>query len=404
MRMELERAWTYLADLCQGGHRGTGTAGERAAANRVAGWLNRMGCRVERQLFWAPRATLYYGPALVMALLAGALVLGLFQPRVGLILGLAALMPLVGELLGWPLHLDLLLPKAPSQNVLGTLPSRGPARQRLILTAHLDTQRAGLLFHPRVLPWLPHYFHLSYGLLGVAMLVLGARALGMPDGATADVIYAWGGLALFLLLLVNASFLFLTGLCARQTVGANDNGSGVALALALGEWLAAHRRPGVEVLLLFTGAEEVGSRGMRRFFQERSINRGDLRVETVVINLDNLGAGHLHLLEGEGMVRYWPYDAELIRLAQLVALPGEIHRRRNLLLPTDGLIARQRGLRAITFIAFDEAGRIPHYHWVTDRLEAIDRAALARTEGYLRRYLEVVMQAGSGAENLHGWG
>jgi hypothetical protein len=371
--MGMERAWAYLVDLCAGGHRTTGTTGERAAASRVAGWLDRIGCRVERQLFWAPKATLYWGPALVMVVIAGGLLLALAWPWLGLVLALLALLPLLGELLGfWP-DLGQILPSAPSQNVIGYLPSRGPLRQRVVLVAHLDTQRAGLLFHPNLLRYLPVYFNLTYGLIGLALIALVASV-------------QWALQPLALLLLGNGLFLWWTGLTAQTTTGANDNASGVALTLALGEFLAAERPPGAEVVLLCTGAEEVGARGMRRFLAERSFG-----TETLFVNLDNLGAGQLHVLEGEGMGRYWRYDPALLALADAVATPGELHRRRNLPLPTDALAACQAGCRAITFIAFDPDGSIPNYHWPTDRLERIDRLQLARTERFLRRYLEALM-------------
>ncbi|HLO03427.1 MAG TPA: hypothetical protein VK191_09980, partial [Symbiobacteriaceae bacterium] len=131
----MERAWSYLVDLCAGGPRTTGTKGERAAANRIASWLSRMGCRVERQLFWAPKATLYWGPALVMGTVAGSLLLALRWPWLGLLLAAFALLPLLGELLGfWP-DLGQILPRAPSQNIVGYLPSQGPLRQRFVLVA-----------------------------------------------------------------------------------------------------------------------------------------------------------------------------------------------------------------------------------------------------------------------------
>lgn len=421
----MERAWSYLVDLCASGPRTTGTRGERAAANRIAGWLGRMGYRVERQLFWAPKATLYWGPAIVLCLLTVALALGLQWPWLGLGLALLALLPLLGELLGfWP-DLGTILPQAPSQNVLGHLRSSGEFRQRLVLVAHMDTQRAGLLFHPRLVRALPVYFNLTYGLLGLAVGALIVR-MTMPEwwgagpgsavqpelvpAASANVMRwfpgalagptwpVWACLILALLLLLNGLFLWWCGLTAGETIGANDNGSGVALALSLGEYLVAHRPPGVEVLLLFTGAEEVGSRGMRRFLNERTYGP-----ETIFINLDNLGAGELHVLEGEGMGRYYRYDPELLAVALGVAAPGELKRRRNLLLPTDAGPAAAAGCRVITFIGFAPDGSIPNYHWPTDRLDGIDQLQLTRTERFLRRYLAALIDSASTGQPRQGW-
>lgn len=408
----MERAWSYLVDLCAGGPRTTGTKGERAAANRIAGWLRRMGYRVERQLFWAPKATLYWGPAVVMLLLSLAVVLGLYWPWAGLGLAILALLPLLGELLGlWP-DLGQILPGAPSQNVLGHLRSEGELRQRLVLVAHIDTQRTGLLFHPRVVRALPTYFNLTYGLLGVALGALILRlARPEPWASAVPTLAGWLGgdltsltwpvrlsLSLALLVLANGLFLWWCGLSAGETVGANDNGSGVALALSLGEYLAANRVPGIEVLLLFTGAEEVGSRGMRRFLNERRYGP-----ETLFINLDNLGAGELHVLEGEGMLRYYRYDPELLAVASAIATPGELKRRRNLLLPTDAGPAAAAGCRIVTFIGFAPDGSIPNYHWTTDRLDGIDQLQLTRTERFLRRYLAALIDSARPGQPRQGW-
>ncbi|HLO04621.1 MAG TPA: M28 family peptidase, partial [Symbiobacteriaceae bacterium] len=296
-----------------------------------------------------------------------------------------ALLPLLGELLGfWP-DLGQILPRAPSQNIVGYLPSQGPLRQRFVLVAHIDTQRAGLLFHPRFVRRLPLYFNLAYALLGLAV---GALLLRVE----------WLSLLLAALLALNGLFLWWCGLSAGETVGANDNGSGVALVLSLGEHLAANRPAGIEVVLLFTGAEEVGCRGMRRFLAERRFGP-----ETIFINLDNLGAGDLYALQGEGMLRYHPYDPELLAVANEVAAPGELRARQNLLLPTDACPVCQAGGRVLTFIGFRPDGSIPNYHWPTDRLDGIDQLQLTRTERFLRRYLAALMDSARLGQPTQGW-
>lgn len=93
------------------------------------------------------------------------------------------------------------------------------------------------------------------------------------------------------------------------------------------------------------------------------------------------------------MLIYRPYGKRLIAAAQGGSLP-----RRNLLLPTDGLIPATAGYQTITFIAFDEKGALPHYHWYTDTLTNIDREALAQTERYLIKYVHEVAHS---REELH---
>jgi hypothetical protein len=369
-----------LKRLTRHPHRGTATAEEAAAAGEIRQWLSDMGYACEIQAFATPRDTLYLGPSAVMAGFLVAAAVGRYRPWAGLLLALALLVPLAGEMLGsLRVDLDLLLPRYRSQNVVARSGSAG-GRRTLVVSGHYDTQRASLLFHPQVAPWIQPYFYLVYGSLLSVPVTLGLR-WALPAATWTGPMLAAGSA----LLVVHTAFLVLCRVTGRYINGANDNGSGVSLVLALAERFARTPLPETEVIFLLTGAEEVGTRGMKAFMRRARLDPATTRF----VNLDNIGGGRLHYLTGEGMLAVKPFGPELLALAGQMAAeqPGQVAPRKNLLLPTDGLIPATLGYQAISFLAFLDDGSLPNYHWYTDTFEQIDLALLDFAEEFLADYL-----------------
>ncbi|MFZ5823419.1 MAG: M28 family peptidase [Bacillota bacterium] len=383
----MERAWSYLEKLSRYPHRGVGTKEEAAAAAEVAEWLKSLGYHVDLQPFQAPRDTLYLGPVMLMLLFlvaAGLSVFGLSWA--GLLLALLALAPLAGEMMGKNLDLDFYLPRVSSQNVIARLPARGDEQKTIVLTAHVDTQHATWLFHPRMVRHISTYLNIAYGSLAFMLLALALRGLFPETPWSMGVLAAAVGL-----LLAHLIFLLACALTHTFINGANDNGTGTALALALAEHFAQDRLDGVRLHVVITGAEEVGTRGMKQFMRTADYDRNT----TYFINLDNLGGGKLHYLEGEGMTVYHRYGPDLVRTAAAMAAEraGAVRAKPNLLLPTDGMIPAAAGYQTISFLAFEEDGSLPNYHWYTDTLENVDRELVAYAERFLVEYVERVAAA-----------
>jgi len=119
-----------------------------------------------------------------------------------------------------------------------------------------------------------------------------------------------------------------------------------------------------EVWFVATGAEEVGTVGMKAFLGQYA---DDLR-GALIINLDNLGAGTLHWVTEEGMVRRYHCDRRLASAARRVAYEEELPVRGRPYrgLSTDATPALARGYKAISIMAFDINERLPNWHWRTD--------------------------------------
>jgi Zn-dependent M28 family amino/carboxypeptidase len=179
--------------------------------------------------------------------------------------------------------------------------------------------------------------------------------------------------------------------------GADDNASGVAVALAVARDLrrrpssgrASETFPG-RVVWLFTGAEEIGLRGARAFTAAPTLPLDEVRA---VYNLDMVGRilapdGAPRLvavgLHGDAAITDAAHDAAdeaglalvPVRLGLLTAT-GQAHR-------SDDWVFRDAGVRAVHF----STGPHDDYHSPRDTLDRVSRPAVARIARFLRALLE----------------
>jgi len=175
----------------------------------------------------------------------------------------------------------------------------------------------------------------------------------------------------------------------KNVYGANDNASGAGVMLAVAEGLAKEPLQNTEVWIAATGCEEVGAVGMldllRRHGQE-------LR-EALILNLDSLGAGELKYIAGEGLIKVYPADPELLMFSaevvrenpELKLAPSE-HRG----LGTDAAGALICGYRAMSVMALDEEGVVLNWHWETDVVENLEERNLTDTETFVNLLLKKI--------------
>lgn len=380
------KAWNYLRQLCDLPPRESAAEGERRAAAWLEERLRELGYDVSSQPFRSPRHTLYKGPLAVIVVMLVAIWF-VPWPAVSFALGALALVPLVGEMLGARVNFDLILPKASSQNIVARPTFVGPQddssdgaarRAPIVFVAHYDAQWGSWLFSPGFRPFLRPFFVLTYA--GLVAALIGLLLRWLLDTAWVDgMLYVAAGL-------LGAAGLFLLGawVTGKTVLGANDNGSGVAVALSIAARWRLESPQHLEPMFLFTGCEEVGLRGMHRFLAATK-----LPPETIFVNLDNIGGGNLRYLTGEGMLIYQPYDPGLIQVARKVSENHGygVEPLKNLLLPTDGLLPAKAGYPTITFIATDERDRILNYHWHTDTFANADQNTVELAEEYVWDYV-----------------
>ena len=373
-----------IDELCSFEERGAGTDAERRAANMLAGRLRAAGRRVEIEPTYVHPS--YALVALIHVVVAiAASVISVSYPAPAFAAVLVAATALYFDLSTRFYLARRLLFRRASQNVVSPGP-RPDAPLRLILVAHCDAARTGLIFGERSLRLARRLSPRARRLLGPWRIVFwgGMAALLPALGLRMAGIDAEWVAAIQLIptvLLIVAAFALADIALSKVVPGAYDNASGVAAVLSVAEELDAGDVEHLDVWVVFTGAEEALGEGMRAFLRS---HRDEIdRERTVIVNVDSVSFGEVHYATSEGPVIATPMDPELIELSEAIAAAGsEDHRARPLRSPlgTDALAAAVRGLRAITVTGLDADGLPPAwYHTHDDTPDRVDAVALERT-------------------------
>ncbi|GAB4279336.1 MAG: hypothetical protein Kow0056_12370 [Coriobacteriia bacterium] len=136
-----------------------------------------------------------------------------------------------------------------------------------------------------------------------------------------------------------------------------------------------------EIWFVATGAEEVGTVGMKAFLDEY----GEELRDAVFINIDNVGAGNVSWVTREGMARLYRSDRRLQSAAKRVARENEwrIKGTDYKGLSTDATPALARGFRAMSVMAFDINGKLLNWHWPTDTVENVSADVVERAAEFV---------------------
>ncbi|MCF7804179.1 MAG: Zn-dependent exopeptidase M28 [Candidatus Marinimicrobia bacterium] len=370
-------------------HRASASDQEREAAGTIAGWLRDMNLDPAIEEF---RAVSSYSWELIgIALLfAAGVALGPFHPFIGTIFVVLGAWSFWRHFTGFNTLFSYIIPKKQSQNVTATIPSTGETKRTVVLMAHYDTARAALLWAPAVVKNFRQSFVLNAVL---AFAAVPFTWLGSEWG-----VHLWYQIVALVLVVY---FLAQVGIfIQRETVhshvnGANDNGSGVAVMLNLAEKYAESPLEHTEIQVLATGCEESGMYGVKAFYNAHG---DDLyRNETYFLNFDNVGAGTLNYCLGEGMLTFWPYDAEIVQIAKEVnQQPAfqEVETCRYRLAYFDTLPLVQEGYKCITCIGLTSEKKIPNWHWYSDTIENIDWGTINMTIAWGESMIELFDQGG----------
>jgi peptidase M28-like protein len=160
--------------------------------------------------------------------------------------------------------------------------------------------------------------------------------------------------------------------------GANDNLSGVAALVALGELLTRRPLHGLDVLLVSCGAEETLQDGVRAFLAR---HRHELPVGTTwFVNLDTIGSRHLIQLEAEGPVWMEEYEGPWLRDllgAGAERLGVRVRRGYRARASTDSVIPSRAGYPIATLASVCDWGPPANYHLPSDIPANLEYASVA---------------------------
>lgn len=379
------RAFHWIRLLAELPGRHAGSADEREAATRIASWLEELGVDEVTRPSIATRPL----PAGVLALHLGLGALGVWW---GGLLGAALALLAAGsfrrELRGGAPLLSRWLPSPASCNVVGRAGAKRPAR-RVVLSAHIDTTRAGWLFSRRFADFFarrarrraasrrppPGPYALPEGLLWAAALLAIAAWLG-GGGFLLGLARFGAGAALLVGCGLGLQWAF-----AEPSPGANDNASAVAAMLTCAEQLLAQLPADVELWVVGTGAEEVGCCGMHALLDAHPEWS---RETTWFVNFECVGGGSLHYVRSEGTLAKTGYPPPLVELARRVASGGAFGSVEpvDLMAGTDGHVPAERGYPALSLISLEANGVPRNYHRRDDLPEHVDTETVVRAADF----------------------
>jgi Peptidase family M28 len=384
---------TEIEELVAFGGRSAGTDAERRAANHLARELRERldrEAQVEPVEIW-PRWPLTHLIHALLAIAGSAISVG--NALVGTILVAVAAASAIGDLTGRLPLLRRVTGRRASQNVISQ--ENGSRPGTLILTAHYDAARGGAVFgrpderraalghllHRRIGPFEPFVWSLLLLLACTAARLAGLHATALSAVQFVPTVT----------LIVSLPFLA-DILLSDAVPGANDNASGVATVLRLAERYGG-TLDHLDVWVLLTGAQEPGALGMRAWLRRHRPELDPL--STIVLNVDEVGAGTVRYAVKEGPLLALRQHPRLLRLCGQIAEEDAdegrygarpVAARRQ----GDAYAARARGLPAITISCAGAIDRAPHHHRPTDTPDQIDRSALDRAFGFCSELVELI--------------
>ncbi len=294
------------------GSRGSCTPGELQAGEYLAGELRRLEAQdVQLETFQSMPSTYWPFGLGFAAALTGSLICLIYDGAGGLFLGalfnglgLWAMLAETEFAASWT---HWILPKLKSHNVTARIPPSGPVKVKVVLCAHIDSHRTPVFYSSSSL------LVLFSALISLTFLSMLAGMLGFGLG----VLLGWEW-ARWLGLLVGIVQAFALGMCLHAdftpfSPGANDNASGVAVTMALAQYLKQNPLVHTEAHIALTGCEEVGAYGMAAYLEAHA---GQLGPETVYIILDQVGAGRIKYLTADGLLLKHKTHPQALQLAR----------------------------------------------------------------------------------------
>jgi hypothetical protein len=368
-------------------HRPTASEGEREAAEWLIERLAEHGAhgRIEVEdahgTYWWP-----LGLATGAGALAGIAALR-GRRAIGAVLGAAAAAAAADDTPPHRKRLRRLLPRRQASHVVAEI---GPpdAERTLVLLAHHDAPRSGLLFDPetpkrleRLMPGLFARLDTSPPLM---LPVVGGPALAASGAITGKRWLSWLGT-----ILSAGSTATFADIGSRDTVpGANDNATAVAALIAIARALAERPTEELRVMLVST-SEEATCEGMQAFAARHFAELP--RDRTFFLCLEILGSRHLTVLRGEGMLKMREYPPASLELLDGLAekLGFWLYPNLRLRNATDAVFPLAAGYQCAALCSCTELKQPANYHWRTDVPENVDYGTLADairlTEAVVRR-------------------
>jgi hypothetical protein len=376
----------HIRVLCKGlPRRQPTTIGERKAAEYVHAELQKMGVESKIDTFKGipslglpATVTVMIGLSAIpfgwSALLLGKWIAGILMALCGI-----TMYALYANI---PPFFTKLIARWDSWNVIGKIKPVTETRRRIYLLGHLDANKQRFLLptpDPRLLkpsqtlsilfPFVVGFSFWAEAMFGWNLFWLQAFAIGF--------------------LTISIGMLWFDE--TQPTVeGANDNASAVSILLGVAETLAAQPIQNSEVILLFTGCEEVGHHGLKDYLTRYNPPAD----KAYWIDLELVGAGNLCYATRHGvtyLTQYRPGE-EILCLAEKTARthPELGVTGRDMLILEEVATLRHAGHNALCLMGYDEKGFLPLWHRLSDRLENLQPATLEKAARFTWELVQAI--------------
>jgi hypothetical protein len=274
-----------------------------------------------------------------------------------------------------------LLPQVASGNVVTRIEPRDQLRQRVVILAHLDSNRCRMAWQSSAVHYVEPLTYLTLAMLAsLGVLYLAGALFSAPE-------WLWWVSLLPAGYVVGTIITLWRDDDTPYTHGAHDNAAGMTVALEIGARLATQPLENTEVWLAFTGAEETDHSGLYALLHQY----GSVLRQAAFLGLEGVGSGEIVYLTRQGVCAHYRPDPELMALAASVAIrrPELGVRAAQMTMQDEVGTLRRNGYRAICIAGRDPAtGTLPHWHRADDTVDTISAQVLDRAAHFVMGLLD----------------
>jgi len=379
------------------GPRGSTTTKERMAAEYCYHHFQSHGIETQIQEFIAPK-TGWRLHSLAAALGLFCIGLAWFGGNSGSIISACIMILTTGsvilELYFKPNLLRLFIPRGKSQNVIAKIKPREKVREQVLIVSHIDTHRTPWVFSTKNRLLLLRLITT----LGIISFILSIFIFLIITFIDIEIL-RW----CLLCLIPIFGLMFLITYQPDTTPftnGANDNASGAAIILDIASKIRQEPLRNVEVWILCSGSEEVGSYGIQAFIKEyKSVLKNFWGIS--IDNVGGIGVGVCYT-RSEGMIFPARPSQELIKLADQIKVDRyelEAYTLPFNTLHTDGTCMMLNGIPTISFVGLTPGGLLPDWHKTSDVFNNIAPDTVKNNELFLFELIQRIDAEGINLEN-----
>ena len=281
---------------------------------------------------------------------------------------------LLFELIRYREFIDVFFPKKTSENIVGTILPKGEIKQRVIVSAHMDSAYEFNLWYYLKNAAIPVMIAATTG-VALMFVAAAARTTAYFIGSADAHIFLYLGIACAAFYPFVASFMFFHSY--KPVPGAMDDMSGVAVTAGLGKYLSDAKKnngwlpENTEVVLIGMGCEEAGLRGAKRYITKHI--KELKKIPTYGLFLDGVyDENHLTVITRE-IFNGAKHSPELVKMASDTAAARNWHIKKAPI-PLGASDASPFSLAGIpsTCILCQDASRLaPNYHTRHDTIHHI---------------------------------